>query len=95
MPTLVIENMPSKLYADLQKAATSNRRSITQQTLTFLEQCLTRSFALNKTVSPNRPSEPTNKPISQDEQNPFRRLRGVATVKMSTDEIMSLTRGEE
>jgi AbrB family looped-hinge helix DNA binding protein len=25
----------------------------------------------------------------------FRQLRGVATVKMSTDEIMALTRGEE
>ncbi|MEN8219024.1 MAG: hypothetical protein ABFS56_22165 [Pseudomonadota bacterium] len=28
-------------------------------------------------------------------QNRFRRLRGIATVKMSTDEMMSLTRGEE
>jgi hypothetical protein len=51
MPTLVIENMSSTLYAQLQKAATSNRRSITQQTLTFLEQCLTRSFALNEPVA--------------------------------------------
>ncbi len=25
----------------------------------------------------------------------FRRLRGIATVKMSTDEIMALTRGDE
>jgi len=25
----------------------------------------------------------------------FRRFRGIATVKMSTDEIMSLTRGDE
>jgi AbrB family looped-hinge helix DNA binding protein len=25
----------------------------------------------------------------------FRRVRGIATVKMSTDEIMALTRGEE
>jgi len=28
-------------------------------------------------------------------ENRFRRFRGVATVKMSTDEIMSLSRGEE
>lgn len=27
--------------------------------------------------------------------NTFRRLRGVATVKMTTDEIMALTRGEK
>lgn len=27
--------------------------------------------------------------------SPFWRLRGVATVKMSTDEIMALTRGDE
>ena len=27
--------------------------------------------------------------------NHFRRFRGVATVKMTTDEILSLTRGEE
>jgi AbrB family looped-hinge helix DNA binding protein len=32
---------------------------------------------------------------SQDPENgPFRRLRGAATVKMSTDEIMRLTRGD-
>ncbi|MEW6379810.1 MAG: AbrB/MazE/SpoVT family DNA-binding domain-containing protein [bacterium] len=28
-------------------------------------------------------------------ENRFRRFRGVATIKMSTDEIMALTRGEE
>ena len=28
------------------------------------------------------------------QNNPFQRLRGVATVKMSTEEIMALTRGE-
>ena len=28
-----------------------------------------------------------------NEDSPFKRLRGVATVKMSTDEIMALTRG--
>jgi AbrB family looped-hinge helix DNA binding protein len=27
--------------------------------------------------------------------NSFRRFRGIATVKMSTDEIMALTRGDE
>ena len=31
---------------------------------------------------------------SSPRRNPFRRLRGVATVKMSTDEIMALTRSE-
>lgn len=28
-------------------------------------------------------------------QNRFRRFRGIATVKMATDEIMALTRGEK
>jgi AbrB family looped-hinge helix DNA binding protein len=28
-------------------------------------------------------------------QNRFRRFRGIATVKMTTDEIMALTRGEK
>lgn len=28
-------------------------------------------------------------------KNRFRRFRGAATIKMSTDEIMALTRGEE
>ncbi len=28
------------------------------------------------------------------DDNPFSRLRGVATVKMTTDEIMALTRGD-
>lgn len=30
---------------------------------------------------------------SNPERNVFRRLRGIASVKMSTEEIMSLTRG--
>lgn len=33
-----------------------------------------------------RPPQPTNK---------FRRFRGIATVKMRTDDILQLTRGEE
>jgi hypothetical protein len=43
--------------------------------------------------------EPTtslwSKPTSNrdEKQNRFHRLRGIATVKISTDEIMSLTRG--
>ncbi len=35
------------------------------------------------------------KPGSSPRTNKFRSFRGVATVKMSTDEIMSLTRGDE
>jgi len=35
-----------------------------------------------------------NRNRSLNEKNPFRKQRGIATVKMSTDEIMSLTRGE-
>ena len=31
---------------------------------------------------------------SKVEENPFERLLGVGTVKMTTDEIMALTRGE-
>ena len=30
-----------------------------------------------------------------NEDSPFKRLRGVATVKLSTDEIMALTRGSD
>ena len=30
-----------------------------------------------------------------NEDSPFKRLRGVATVKLSTDEIMALTRGDD
>ena len=43
--------------------------------------------------------EPTTSSLSKltanldDTQNQFHRLRGIATVKMSPDEIMSLTRG--
>jgi AbrB family looped-hinge helix DNA binding protein len=32
---------------------------------------------------------------SKVEENPFERLLGVGTVKMTTDEIMALTRGEK
>ena len=32
---------------------------------------------------------------NSEENNPFERLRGIATVKMSTDEIMTLTRGAD
>lgn len=31
----------------------------------------------------------------QSQDNPFKRLLGSATVKMTTDEIMALTRGEK
>lgn len=37
----------------------------------------------------------TGKKVPDPEKNRFRRFRGVATVRMATDEIMALTRGEE
>jgi AbrB family looped-hinge helix DNA binding protein len=36
----------------------------------------------------------TKKHIVKGEKNLFHKFRGIATVKMSTDEIMSLTRGK-
>ena len=35
----------------------------------------------------------TRKKVKVPNENEFRRYRGVATVKMTTDEIMTLTRG--
>lgn len=35
----------------------------------------------------------TRKKVSVPKENKFRRFRGVATVRMTTDEIMALTRG--
>ena len=35
------------------------------------------------------------KKILSSKKNKFRRFRGIATIKMTTDEIMSLTRGDE
>ncbi len=37
----------------------------------------------------------TKRQVKTPKQNRFRRFRGIATVKMSTDEIMALTRGEQ
>lgn len=37
----------------------------------------------------------TNEPDSVKEVGKFNRFRGIATEKFSTDEIMSLTRGEQ
>ena len=37
----------------------------------------------------------TKKETAIPKKNKFRRYRGTATVKMSTDEIMALTRGQE
>ena len=36
----------------------------------------------------------TKKATGTAEKNRFRRFRGIATVKMSTEEIMNLTRGD-
>ncbi len=37
----------------------------------------------------------TKKKITIPKKNRFRRFRGIATVKMTTDEIMALTRGRK
>ncbi len=44
--------------------------------------------------TPSLFSKPTPDSKVPNEHNRFRRFKGVATVKMSTDEIMSLTRGD-
>ena len=40
MPTLYVENVPADLYASLRARARSNRRSISAETLSLLEQAL-------------------------------------------------------
>jgi plasmid stability protein len=40
MPTLYVENVPDGLYASLRARARSNRRSISAETLSLLEQSL-------------------------------------------------------
>ncbi len=37
----------------------------------------------------------TRKNVKVPKENKFRRYRGIATVKMTTDEIMALTRGKK
>ncbi|MCP4267248.1 MAG: AbrB/MazE/SpoVT family DNA-binding domain-containing protein [Candidatus Brocadiaceae bacterium] len=37
----------------------------------------------------------TRKKVKVPKENRFRRYRGIATVKMTTDEIMALTRGKK
>ncbi len=37
----------------------------------------------------------TKKKVTVPKKNKFRRYRGIATVKMTTDEIMALTRGRK
>ena len=37
----------------------------------------------------------TKKKVTVPNKNKFRRYRGIATVKMTTDEIMALTRGRK
>jgi AbrB family looped-hinge helix DNA binding protein len=37
----------------------------------------------------------TRKFVKTPKENKFRRYRGIATVKMTTDEIMALTRGKK
>lgn len=40
MPTLYVENVPEQLYESLRARARSNRRSISAETLSLLEQAL-------------------------------------------------------
>ena len=48
MPTLYVENVPSELYASLRARAKSNRRSISAETLSLLEQALPTTSELKR-----------------------------------------------
>jgi ribosome-binding protein aMBF1 (putative translation factor) len=52
MPSLIIENLPPQIHADLEKAAKYNHRSITQQALTLLEQALNEKGNFSKSTNP-------------------------------------------
>ena len=48
MPTLYVENVPEEIYASLRARARSNRRSISAETLSLLEQVLPTASELRK-----------------------------------------------
>jgi len=48
MPTLYVENVPEEVYASLRARARSNRRSISAETLSLLEQVLPTAAELRK-----------------------------------------------
>ena len=48
MPTLYVENVPADLYASLRARAKSNRRSISAETLSLLEQSIPTSGELRR-----------------------------------------------
>jgi plasmid stability protein len=48
MPTLYVENVPADLYESLRERARSNRRSISAETLSLLEQVLPTAAELRR-----------------------------------------------
>ncbi|MDM8559711.1 hypothetical protein [Candidatus Parabeggiatoa sp. HSG14] len=70
----------TQIMTHVNRLPPQSRLRLVQLTLDTLIEPTTNSF-----------SKPTSN--IDEKQSRFHRLRGIATVKMSTDEIMSLTRG--
>ncbi len=73
-------------HLDIQSKIEMLPDSAKQQVFDFVELLLSQYYNRFK----QRISDSENKKLSK-----FREFRGVASVKMSTDEIMALTRGDE
>jgi len=63
MSTLTIEDFSPALYAELERIAVHNHRSITQQASVFLENCLKEYFPANTRKVPSNQARELPEPI--------------------------------
>jgi hypothetical protein len=98
MADILIKNVPKEVHEKLKEMALYHHRSMTKEALAVLEE----AAGHYSTLVPQLPQPKStagqangkkNKKVTQGEAL-VARLSGRGTVKMTTDELMKLTRGE-
>jgi plasmid stability protein len=98
MADILIKNVPKEIHKKLKEMALYHHRSMTKEALSLLEEAAAHYCAGSKTPTAKTQTVKYSKREMEERRRRIReaikRVAGSADVKMSTDELMKLTRGE-
>jgi plasmid stability protein len=97
MADILIKNVPKEVHRKLKEMAETHHRSMTKEALSLLEEAAAHYSPEGVPLSKTGASTMVRSGAAERTRNAkgiIERMAGKGTVKMTTDEIMKLTRGE-
>ena len=98
MSDILIKNVPAKVHKKLKEMAEYHHRSMTKEALVLLEEAAAH-YSVEASPASGKEGMPSKAKKEIEERRRrakemIEKMRGLGSGKMTTDEVMKLTRGE-